>query len=103
MSSSSDEKENIEENLIKDEHKEPMKKNEENDIEKNNISIDNKSSSDSDNNNNDGTSESNDSKGEVSSSSGSELDNIMITIDPDIKKCTLLSCFFCMATITFSL
>ena len=103
MSNSSDENENIEENLIKDEHKEQIIENEETDIEKNNISIGNKSSSDSENNNNDGTSESNDSKGEVSSSSGSELDNIMIVIDPDIKKCTLLSCFFCMATITFSL
>lgn len=103
MSSSSDEKENVEEKLIKEENKEQLIEDEENDIEKNNISIENKSSSSSENNNNDGTSESNDSKGEVSSSSGSELDNIMIKIDPDIKKCTLLSCFFCMATISFSI
>lgn len=40
---------------------------------------------------------------EGSSSSGSSLENLMLKIDKDLKICTLLSCVFCMGTISLSL
>lgn len=38
-----------------------------------------------------------------SSSSGSSLENLMLKIDKDLKICTLLSCLFCICTISLSL